>query len=416
MRTFKKILFLLSLGICFQAHAQQGLIAPVNLPTGKVLPAGVRNLNYKGLIVNADEKYNTDGQQRALADPFFSDLTFQNMINGQHSSEDKAKLEAKMIEIGADPNDSFGSTIGQVNVSAYVNVPIFAWGLNDDTTVAMAVPIARTSINVSTGVLQTNDQLFAAFRDALSISQGGLSEFDEKFGDPVNAKLADYNYKPLTNITDTRLGDIKLVTKRRVLENKRHRLSLVGITTLPTGQQADPNMIVDIQAGDGQTDLGMGVAHDFKLSPALEFSTYFEYVNQLPDKDEKRIPFTVASKLSPDVDNDVDRDLGDMVHAQAAVQYSKNGFNAGVGYSFQYKQPDKYEGTKYEGIRYQWIGRETQQRMQAVQASLGYDTLTLFRAKKFAVPLRASLSHIQIFEGKNIVANPMTSFDLSVFF
>lgn len=416
MKNLRKLLVLLTGLIATSAFAQQGVVAPVTIPNAKVLPQGVRNFNYKGVYVEADEKYNRHGDQRVLADPFYSNVSFKNMIDGQYSSQDKATLEAKMIEIGASPDDSFGTTVGQVNAVASVSVPIFAIGLSKKTTAAIAIPINRTSINVSTGILQTNTALMNEFRDSISVSQGGLEEFDRKMADPVNSKLADYNYDPLENVTDTRLGDIKLVLKHQLMESARNRFAVSVLTNLPTGQQANPNKIVDIQAGDGQTDVGIGVAHDFRITPALDFTTNLEYVNQLPDTDEKRVPYTMLSKLSPDVDNDIDRDLGDIIHLQAALQYAKNGFNAAVGYSFQYKEADVYTGSKYEAIRYHWIGRETQQRMQAYQASLGYDTITLFKQKKFPAPIRASLTYIAPFEGKNVTSNPSAAFDLSLFF
>lgn len=398
------------------AHAQQGVVAPVAIPNARVLPKGVRNFNFKGLYTAPDSKFNRHGDERALSDPFYSDVSFGNMLNGQYSSEDKAKLQAKMIELGKSEDESFGQTTGQVNASAAISVPIMAIGLTKKTTAAIVVPIARTSINVSTGILQTNQALMNEFRDSISVSQGGLQEFDRKMNDPVNSKLDEFNYDPLENITDTRLGDIRLVLKHQLFETDRNRFAVSFITNLPTGQQADPNKIVDIQAGDGQTDIGVGLAHDFRLTPAFDLTLNFEYVNQLPDTDEKRVPYTILSKLSPDVDTNIDRDLGDMVHLQAAAQYAKNGLNAAVGYSFQYKQPDSYEGTKFAAYRYEFLGRETQMRMQAVQAMVGYDTITLFKQKKFPAPLRASLTYIAPFEGKNVTKNPMTAFDLSLFF
>lgn len=416
VKRFYYFLLILLAAFSVAAQAQQGLVAPVSIPNARVLPPGVRNLNYKGLYTTPDEKFNRHGDQRALSDPFYSDVNFGNMLNGQYSSEDKAALQAKMIELGKSEDESFGQTTGQINASAAISVPIFAMGITKKTTAAIAIPIARTSINVSTGILQTNQALMNEFRDSISVSQGGLSEFDRKMNDPVNEKLAEYNYDQLENVTDTRLGDIKLVLKHQFFETDRNRLAVSFITNLPTGQQADPNKIVDIQAGDGQTDIGVAIAHDIRVTPAFDFSFNFEYMNQLPDKDERRVPFTILSRLSPDVDTDIDRDLGDMVHAQAAAQYSKNGFNAAIGYSFQYKQPDSYEGTKYEAYRYEFLGRETQQRMQSVQGSIGYDTITLFKQKKFPAPLRASFTYIAPFEGKNVASNPMAAFDLSLFF
>ena len=250
---------------------------------------------------------------KALGDPLNSAMTFGNMIDGQYSSQDKASLEAKMFEIGRTRDDAFGQTTGQVNATASVSVPIFAMGITKKTTAAIVVPIVRTSINVSTGVLQTNGQLYNDFRDAISVSQGALEEFDRKTSDPINSSLSQYGYEPLENINDTRLGDIRLVLKHQLIQTDKNRSAVSFSTNLPTGQQADPNKVIDIQAGDGQLDVGIGFAHDFRITPALDFTMNFEYMAQLADTDEKRVPYSFTSKLSPDIDTNINRDLGDMV-------------------------------------------------------------------------------------------------------
>ena len=169
-----------------------------------------------------------------------------------------------MFEIGRTRDDAFGQTTGQVNATASVSVPIFAMGITKKTTAAIVVPIVRTSINVSTGVLQTNGQLYNDFRDAISVSQGALEEFDRKTSDPINSSLSQYGYEPLENINDTRLGDIRLVLKHQLIQTDKNRSAVSFSTNLPTGQQADPNKVIDIQAGDGQLDVGIGFAHDFR--------------------------------------------------------------------------------------------------------------------------------------------------------
>jgi hypothetical protein len=398
------------------AFAQQGVVAPAAFPNARVLPKGVRNLNYKGLFVEADEKFNRHGDKRVLGDPLNSGMTFGSMIDGQYSAQDKASLEAKMIEIGRNRSDAFGQTTGQVNATASVSVPIIAMGITEKTTAAIVIPIVRTSINVSTGVLQTNAALYNEFRDSISVSQGALAEFDRKTADPINSSLEEYGYDKLENINDTRLGDIRLVLKHQLTQTDKNRFAVSFSANLPTGQQADPNKVIDIQAGDGQTDVGIGFAHDYRITPALDFTTNVEYMAQLGDSETKRIPYSFTTRLSPDVDDNVDRDLGDIMHVQFALQFAKNGLNAAAGYSLQYKARDEYTGTKYAAERYDWLGRETQQRMQAFQASLGYDTITLFKQEKFPAPLRAALTYIAPFEGKNVTSNPTTTFDLSLFF
>ena len=80
------------------------------------------------------------------------------------------------------------------------------------------------------------------------------------------------------------------------------------------------------------------------------------------------------------------------------------------------RQRDVYSGTQFEQQRYHWLGEETKQKMHAAMASLGYNTISLFKQKKFPIPLGFSLTHTQVFAGENVVNDGLTAFDMSIFF
>ena len=292
-----------------------GLGQPISLPSAKVLPKGVRNFTYKGIITNPDEKFDRSGNSVVLADPLMKKITFGDMIAGQYDPVDKGSLEQKMMAIGANENTEMGETVGQVNMAVQASVPIFAIGLNKKHTIAIAVPITRYSTNVATGVRHTNKDAIDALRAELSAETGSplkAEEFDEKFGDPINAKLAEYNYEKLENEHNTKLGDIKLVSKYKAFEGNKSAFTLVSALTLPTGQEANVDKVINVGGGDGQTDLELGVAHDFYFNKYLTFSAGASHTLQFADTVEKRVPFTSTSTLTPDVDRSTYRDLGDI--------------------------------------------------------------------------------------------------------
>ena len=69
----KKILLGAALLSICSAYAGD-LKAPFSLPSARVLPKGVRNLSYKGLMVTAENKFNAEGTSLVLADPFFKNI------------------------------------------------------------------------------------------------------------------------------------------------------------------------------------------------------------------------------------------------------------------------------------------------------------------------------------------------------
>ncbi len=394
------------------------LSAPIGLSSANVLPKGVRNVSIKGVIASGQEKYGSAGNQTILADPLFTQLTFQNLLDGNDNNKEQAEIIAAMAQAGAELDDSLGTTTGQINLKANVTVPVFAFGLSEKLTGAIAIPVVRTSLNVNTGVVHTNKELLDKLYTNLTNSGASVKKADlqDKLNRPVARKLEDNNYLPLKNETKTKLGDIKLVAKYQTLKNKLNALVLSGAITLPTGKDADPNKIVDLPSGDRQTDIGFGVNYDLFLNTRTTLSFGAEHTIQLSDIAEKRVPFWRGSAVTPYVDYAVDRDLGDISKAQVAGKVNLRGINLGLGYELSYKQADKYTGTKYASEWYENIGKDTVQRMQAATITVGYDTLTLFREGKFKAPLSLLLTHSRLVDGKNVVRDPLTTIDFNLFF
>jgi hypothetical protein len=393
--------------------------APVIFPSAMVLPKGVRNLNYKAAVTSVDSIFNNSGSKATLADPMFLDITFGDIILGKKNDFDKAAVKAKMLAVGADENTVIAKSTGAINAEVTVQVPILAWGITEKWTAAVAVPIKTQSISIDTGVIQTNDKIIKALRNKLALDGQGkeIEELDRKLADPVKSKAEELGYEAiLRNEKKTMLGDIKLVNKYKVLENESNILTLSGEITLPTGETSILDRVVNVPGGDGQTDLGASVTHDFKFAKYFTFTSNFAYTVQLADTVERRIPEQYKSAASGDIDTNTSRNLGDILSLTFAPSVNYRGASLAVGYSFNYKQADTYSGSLYESQRYGWLAKNSQQTMNAFMGKVGYDTITLYREGKFPLPALISLTHTQIMSGKNVVNNPLTTLDISMFF
>jgi len=393
--------------------------APVIFPSAMVLPKGVRNLNYKAAVTSVDSIFNSSGSKATLADPMFLDITFGDIILGKKNDFDKAAVKAKMLAVGADENTIIAKSTGAIKAEVTVQVPILAWGITEKWTAAVAVPIKTQSISIDTGVIQTNDKIIKALRNKLALDGQGkeIEELERKLADPVRSKAEELGYEAiLRNEKKTMLGDIKLVNKYKVLENESNILTLSGEITLPTGETSILDRVVNVPGGDGQTDLGASVTHDFKFANYFTFTSNLAYTVQLADTVDRRIPEQYKSAASGDIDTNTSRNLGDVVSLTVAPSVNYRGASLAVGYSFNYKQADTYSGSLYASERYGWLAKNSQQTMNAFMGKVGYDTITLYREGKFPLPALISLTHTQIMSGKNVVNNPLTTLDISMFF
>ena len=248
-------------------------------------------------------------------------------------------------------------------------------------------------------------------------SAGKIASFQNQLQNVIATKLQALGYEPLSSETHTDLGDILLVSKFQVLKRDRFAISVSPRVSLPTGRQADPNKVVDLAPGDGQWDLGVTTAADFIYSNRLTLTAAAGYTYQFASTKTKRIPSSWDESLSADVDSGVHQKFGDMMGSSLAVRYLvAQGWTLGTAYSYQYKLPDAYSGTKYSSDRYVYLQRDTQQRLQAAQASVSFTTLPLFLAKKFPMPLEATLSFSGILAAQNTPLANFTNLELVSFF
>ena len=171
---------------------------------------------------------------------------------------------------------------------------------------------------------------------------------------------------------------------------------LQGSVVLPTGEVEDINKALDIPTGDGQTDIGIGVVHDFNATNDLTFTSSLEYTHQTKDNVEARVPEVSDSKVTNDIDSSVKRKLGDIVKGQLSVQYNVfKGITLGSGYTYQFKNKDIYRGSKFSQERYEWmsnLGQAPEQSMQSLLIQADFSTIPLFKEKKFPVPLKLTLT------------------------
>ncbi|MBF0314170.1 MAG: hypothetical protein HQK50_17800 [Oligoflexia bacterium] len=416
-RLFVMMLALVAAEVLTAEVLAADLRAPFDFQSAQVLPQGIRNLRYKGVQVLGNEKYNSAGDERLLADPFFQEITWRDVTDPEADELDTGLLRGYLNSREYNLDEPVGRTTGTVSVAANVHIPVFAYGITDKLTAGVAVPIIRYRYNVDTGFVAYE----ALNRLAADLRAGGkgfeLGEAERKLANPINTKLAKFGYSPLKSEEGTKLGDINLVFKYQALKHSVITTTVQNSYVLPTGKEADVNKVLDVPGGDGQYDIGLALINDVNLIPLTTITITPGAVIQLPDTTAKRVPYRQNSKITPYTDGAVKRNLGDIYFVQASskvVPYM--GVGIFVGYSLHYKQEDRYRGSKYASERYSWLEADTIQNMQSVQLGLGYSTLELFKAKRFPVPVELNATHSFLVRGKNVTKDPLTAVELVMFF
>jgi hypothetical protein len=400
------------------AHAAD-LKAPFELETTKVLPKKVRNPRIKNLFMDVTSRYNGIGQLEPLGQKLNKVVTFNDLVESKSTQEDKDKVKGLYEGAGFAADQSPGSTSGVVNSYANVKVPVFAIGVTEKLTMAVAVPVMDIQVSADTGFIKdANGDQFVAAAEAASIEKG--IEARNGLNNAINEKLKRLGYEQIPAFQQVKgVGDVKLVGKYLLRNEERIQLAVKGEVTFPTGRAPNADKVIDPALGDGQWDVGAAAIYDYKLLPDLRWNTYGGYVAQLPASLDRRLPKSATDSLSSDKEYLL-RDLGDIVTTGTSLSYEfpAVGMMVGAGYTFQYLTKTTYrDGANPDKNRYRLLENEyPYQALHSATLMTGFSTVEWFKAKKFVYPFQANVAYSRPITGRNVTSNEVVAAELVLFF
>ncbi|MDZ4660985.1 MAG: hypothetical protein SGJ18_05125 [Pseudomonadota bacterium] len=412
---YRLIIILALLG----AHAlADGLGAPTDFESTSILPKGIRNVKLLAFSTEILSKYDSGNSVNSLGTKFQKNVTYSDLYKGKPASE-QALSKGYMQSMGIENPETttFGYTTGYASARVTATVPVFAFGVSEKWTTAIAIPIVYTNTFVDTGfdVTPGGQAFFGKLAEDTNVNKAkaGL----QKTSNPVAAQVAALGYEPLVGQSQTSLGDIRWINKYLISKNITRSFLIKQFVTLPTGKVANPNNLMSLSTGDGQWDVGAAAVADWYMAKRLSLTTHLDYTAQLPDHIAKRIPDSSDSTLSSDTDYKTYRNLGDLIGGSLALKYEPlETTTIGLGYSVQHKYGDRYRGGQYSQSRYDYLTSDTDQDMRAILAGINFSTIPLFRKKSFSVPLEAKINHTEVIAGRNVAADSITALDVSVYF
>lgn len=386
----------------------------------RTLPQGVRNINFKNVTTSMSEKTDADGNTLPLSEPMEKNFTFRHAISGESNPNKVNQIKAFLAkEVGTvDIDDSLGVFSADLNAAVDVFAPVFAFGLTENITVAVATPIYHMTTNAKMSFSPNNakvEQALGILADDMR-QHGNAAEIHSKLNNAVGeiyTKLEDNGFEPLGPWEETGLGDITLAVKHRTYQSDVFTFAYQTGVVLPTGEVDDPDILTDLPRGDGQPDLFFQATFDEPLGNHLMFNQYAKYTYQ--HKGRKTI--RLATELeSINVDKaEVDFKLGDKIDAGTSLMWSPpSGYIAGVGAVFHKKYGDRFNKVNddVEG----WITRESEKEATFGEVRVGYSTVQAYQRGDFAVPFSVNLDYKTLISSRNMPLASLITLDFNVFF
>jgi hypothetical protein len=228
--------------------------------------------------------------------------------------------------------------------------------------------------------------------------------------------IEGYGYNPIKTWTGDDIGDIQVQGKYQILDRDPWQIAVSGGVRLPTGKPDDPDSLVDLSTGDGQTDVLLRAHLDFLGIKNLCLDGTMRYDIQLPDRRTLRVPPSVHMLLTRYKEK-VERKLGDILEFEITGNYNlTSALSGGLRYRFTRKFKDSVDG-KMDDAFYASLEDETNLVSHMAYAFITFSTVQMFEEKKFPLPLSLQVEYRNRFAGKNgAIKAQYISVTLNVFF
>jgi len=399
---FPVVLFLLPLNLSYADDAS-------------VLPKGIFKTKMKGkFYFNVDEKYGAGGGTEGVADDYNTPLN------------SSVFPDLSLVEAGFGLPPGFaniGSSVIDFDFDFNLYEFDFFYGLTDRLSIGIHIPYWDVKNNVDARVDNTNATVGAnpflgqpgdPFGGAplIPVALGGVPLTTDQV---QNLLVEQFGYKRVDSWSGSGLSDIEIGARYQYLKTKNWRLSFTGIVRLPTGEEDDPDDLMDYALGKGAYALLFNFNQDYIGIKNLVINTTFRYELYLPDEETLRILYDVDKPITPYKEK-VDRDYGDIIELEVSGTYE---FVPGWKFSLLYKYGFAFENDIDGDLGYDYSSLEDETDYSEHEGIIGlsYSTIELYKQKKFAVPLTASISYRNRFAGSNnILKSQYISLGLQVFF
>lgn len=367
------------------------------------LPAGVRNLTYR--LVQTGSITGSYGSSGGLKGYNVS----ANINADSLRSVDIPAVQTYLDGLSAQDYAEFSFGTFQGSASSKVTVQALGggYGVTDKLSVYGYVPFYSAIVDL---------QLARTAKGRNKV--GTLVEIDNL--PDVDVRLIQslfvnyYHYQPLGKWRATDFGDSEVGALYQ-LKKWRDAGALVSFgVVVPTGRKDNPDILQDIGFGDGQWDAFYEFGGGMNFSSSWSFDNWTRLTYQFPYHDTVRLPDSSSFPVTSDK-GVAKIKLGNKVQTnlQGNYQFSDSWLGS-LLYSVEYVEPTDYKSAKAQSDN---ILEENSEKVSHVaRVNMGYSTLSLYKQKKFFMPMSFSLAVQSIFAGKNVPKYERADFEMRFFF
>ncbi|TNE95367.1 MAG: hypothetical protein EP326_15330 [Deltaproteobacteria bacterium] len=366
------------------------------------LPKGVRNLTYRFVVTNEiTGSYNTAGDYEGYN--INANIT-ADVIKGLSTAVDTYLNGLSTSDYNS---FSFGTFEGKATSKVMAHAFGGGYGITDNITVYGFIPFYDAVVDLN--LVRT-----AKGRNNVgsSISLENLPDIDVRI--IQNLFVNYYKYQPLGKWEATGWGDAELGTMWSYYKKKNHGAMMIFGVVAPTGREDNPDILQDINFGDGQWDIFLENGGGYRPGNLVSFDAFFRYTYQLPYNKTIRLPESEAFPITSRT-GDAKIDLGDkfLVNSQANFHLSDEWTTSFI-YLYELKGKDNYQSAYAEADAI--LEKDTKFKSHTFRLNVNFSTVSLYKKKQFVAPLDVNAAVQSIVGGTNTPKYERFDLELRMFF
>ncbi len=381
--------------------------------TTETLPENIYSPAFRyGQINGLEDRYTENGKLVRLTD--YKSIQFD--------SDTLAKFNAKANELIATLNkfglykagDLFNLGTLQIETKPEIKyfAPILAKGISETWTIALGLPVIKYSNQISLSQKFSNIDYYNQFR--------GLSpELDQALDTDLSLEtqkvILAKGYQPLQSQQKQFLGDIQLVSVKKMMQKINSSLLHLLTVTLPTGPNYDADNL-----------LALNTFHEFSIENKIAYvQKVFYFLDLIPNLSVKYfLPQKITARIPKNTDDVLPDDTSKDEITKSAGLTVEAGLNFGLSFSEQFKisggyvygekQSDSYsDSNKGESAV---LAQNTKSKWQKVNLDLSYSTVQNYLNSKKFIPMIISLNVYDTMAGVNVERRLGQELNLTLFF
>ena len=393
---FKKIIFLFCnlfwLNISFSAYYD-------------TLPKGVRNITYR--IVQTGDITGSYGSSGSFKGYNVNANINADSIHGVNAAVDTYLDTVLTPSQRAD--FSFGTFQGSAKSKVTAQGFGGGYGITDKLTVYGFIPFYSAVVDLQI-------ERTAKGRNNVDASTAvileGLPEVDVRLIQSLFVNY--YQYQPLGKWQATAFGDAELGFLYQLRKWKNAGALISAGTVAPTGKTANPDILQAISFGDGQWDAFYEFGGGVNFSEDWSIDNWNRYTYQFPMHALVRLPDSATFPVTKNK-GIAEIKLGNKYSTNLQLNRRLNEeWNTSLVYGLEYIEKSNFKSSNPTADAI--LETDSDKITHTARINLTYSTLSLFKQKKFFMPISFVLSLQSVVAGKNVPKYERGDFEMRLFF